>query len=167
MTRQAETRANPHASALALRNRSAAIYVSGRLSRLDGSPVLPLQELAHDALRGLVLSRRFSCVGGKSAFRRGRYRFAMYGELGDDASAAGLAHDLYAFTGGMREWSDGLATFVACFSGPAALDEGVFEDRLWRQLQLLHDLDRDGWDPNVSADPEDPSFSFSFAGQSF
>jgi FPC/CPF motif-containing protein YcgG len=40
---------------------------------------------------------------------------------------------------------------------------------LWRQLQYLHGADAEhfGWDPNVSSDPRDPHFSFSFGGRAF
>jgi FPC/CPF motif-containing protein YcgG len=64
---------------------------------------------------------------------------------------------------------DPFATFVSTFDGPVDLDDVGFERLLWRQLQLLHDVDRRRWpwDLRVSADPTDPRFSFSVAGHAF
>ena len=56
---------------------------------------------------------------------------------------------------------------MAVFDGPVYLSEGKFEQLLWRQLQLLHEQDKEALDKEVSADPEDPDFSFSFAGKGF
>jgi FPC/CPF motif-containing protein YcgG len=60
-----------------------------------------------------------------------------------------------------------MRAFVAVFRGPIAADEIAFEQRLWRQLQHLHELDELGtaWDPGVSDDPESSQFSFSFGGR--
>jgi FPC/CPF motif-containing protein YcgG len=62
-----------------------------------------------------------------------------------------------------------LTAFIAIFTGRAPASERAFERRLWSQLQLLHERDDPamGWDPTVSADPDDPRFSFSFAGTAF
>jgi FPC/CPF motif-containing protein YcgG len=47
------------------------------------------------------------------------------------------------------------------------LDEIEFETLVWLQLNALHQQDaaQFDWDPNVSSDPADPHFSFSFGGQ--
>jgi FPC/CPF motif-containing protein YcgG len=59
-----------------------------------------------------------------------------------------------------------MTAFVAVFTGRAPATEQAFERRLWTELQRLHDRDDQaaGWDPTVSADPNDPHFSFSFGG---
>jgi hypothetical protein len=56
---------------------------------------------------------------------------------------------------------------VAIFEAPQDADEQAFERALWAQLQALHDADEAPWDPSVSDDPDDPHFSFSFAGMAF
>ena len=53
------------------------------------------------------------------------------------------------------------------FERPLETDEESFERSLWAQLQQLHDADPAPWDPAVSSDPDDPHFSFSFAGTAF
>jgi FPC/CPF motif-containing protein YcgG len=82
---------------------------------------------------------------------------------------AGLARDLFEFVEDLPSIGGGFTTFLATFRGPNAIDEVDFERLLWAQLQGLYEQDRlhHGWDPSVSSDPEDPDFSFSFAGRAF
>jgi FPC/CPF motif-containing protein YcgG len=131
--------------------------------------VTPLEEFVHDSLRALVLNPRFSCVGAKAAIRRGQYRAGLYGTLGSRGAVAGLARDLFEFVEDLPHIGGGFTTFLASFRGPNVADEMDFERLLWAQLQGLYEQDRlhHGWDPAVSADPEDPDFSFSFAGRAF
>ncbi len=61
-------------------------------------------------------------------------------------------------------------SFVVLFRGPLSLTEAEYENALWDRIQSL--TDKDGWhgqshDPRVSADPTDPHFSLSFAGEAF
>jgi FPC/CPF motif-containing protein YcgG len=84
---------------------------------------------------------------------------------GDDADTS---EDRIPFLEGEgRVRASEYATFVAIFERPREVDEIVFERLFWKQLRALHDHDaaRFEWDPHVSADPADPHFSFSFAGQ--
>lgn len=129
----------------------------------------PLMELVHDSFRALVLSPRFSCVGAKSALHRGTYRMGMYGEMNTPGTNAGLARDIFAFVQEQPYMESGFTTFIATFAEPHPVDEVDFERLLWQQLQALHDLDAPlhAWDTSVSSDPENPAFSFSFAGRAF
>jgi uncharacterized protein len=45
----------------------------------------------------------------------------------------------------------------------------TFETLLWRQLAALHDLSKPNfeWNTAVSKEPDDPRFSFSFAGSAY
>lgn len=61
-------------------------------------------------------------------------------------------------------------TMVVVYEGPDDLSETEFEQHLWARAQSLSD--KDAWvgyrpDPSVSADPDDPHFSLSFAGEAF
>lgn len=158
-TSRSAARSHAHA------NRSYAVDPSGRLiAGDDGRPPTALAELVHDAFRGLVGSRRFSCVGAKSAVQQGQYRFGLYGALASRTTTVALARDLQAFARAYPSARGPFASCVASFTGPAAVDERAFEALLWRQLQLLHDADSDAWNPKVSDDPDHASFAFSFAG---
>ena len=110
----------------------------------------------------------FPCLAGKGVVQRQNYTLGVYGRLGTSDSAAFLARDLAAFTrqvGGAEE----LSSCVAVFTEPLDATEEEFERALWQQLQHLHDRDDPAarWDPRVSSNPEDPRFSFSFAGHAY
>ena len=165
-----ERRANPFDGELAQANSAYASFRGGGLVREPcGGPVTPLQEFVHDSLRALVLNPRFSCVGAKAAIRRGQYRTGLYGTIGSRGAVAGLARDLFDFVEDLPHIGGDFTTFVASFGGPHVVDEADFEQLLWAQLQGLYEQDRlhHGWDQAVSADPDDPNFSFSFARRAF
>ena len=165
-----ERRPNPFGGELALSNSSYAAFRGKRLVRVpSGEPATPRMEYVHDSFRALVSNSRFSCVGAKAAVGGGSYRVGLYERLGSPEAAAGLARDLFFFVEEQGELGGGFSTFVASFVEPTAADEAAFEGLLWEQLQRLHEEDRrhHGWDPSVSADPEDPRFAFSFAGMAF
>ena len=124
-----------------------------------------LTEFVHHGLRSLVLDEHFTCVAAKAALRQGGYRFGLYGELGSPAATAGLARDLFTFIAERETFDSTFVTFVASFAGPPPPDEAAFEHDLWATLQQLHALDAPlhHWDGTVSADADDPHFSFSFA----
>lgn len=121
----------------------------------------------HGAFRAFVLDPQYTCVGAKSAINSDSYRLGVYDELAGVTATAALARDLAAFTRQVDEIDAAFATFVAVFERPLATDEESFERALWAQLQRLHDADPTPWDPAVSSDPDDPHFSFSFAGTAF
>jgi FPC/CPF motif-containing protein YcgG len=129
----------------------------------------PLAELIHHSFRAHVLKSEFPCVGAKAAINNNTYRFGLYEEMNAPATSAGLAHDLWEYERERPEFETEYATFIASFLAPVVSDELEWESRLWAQLQSLHDLDRPhhAWDPTVSDDPNDPGFSFSFAGTGF
>lgn len=123
----------------------------------------------HGDFRAHVLGPGFSCVGARAAVRNNTYRFGLYDELGAAATTSALAYDLCEYARERPAFETDFATYVACFAAPAPADEAEWERLLWSQLQGLHDLDHahHAWDPTVSSDPEDPAFSFSFAGTAF
>jgi uncharacterized protein len=124
---------------------------------------------AHAAFRELVLRPGFSCIGAKAAFHDDAYGFAVYQDFGSDESAAGLCRDLCDFAHSDVVENNAYATLVSVFREPRDIDEMTFEQLLWQQLHRLHVADsvHFAWDPSVSANPEDPQFSFSFAGRAF
>jgi FPC/CPF motif-containing protein YcgG len=163
-------RENPFCGDLARANSSAAVRRGKKLVRVPpGAPVSPLQDLVHDSFRALVLSPAFSCVGARSAVRRGNYRLGLYARMGSAAATAGLARDLFDFAKEQANLGREFSTFVAVFEGPTGIGEGEFEGLLWAQLQRLHEDDRrhHGYAPAASPDPEDEEFAFSFAEEAF
>ena len=161
---------NPFASDAARAHSSYHGWHGGELVRLlETAPTGPFARVANDAFRSFVLDDAFSCLGAKSALRRGTYRLGAYARLDDPDVTEGLARDLYAFASERRGFESDFTTYVAVFAQRGHPDEAAFERALWSQLQRLHDLDAHyhAWDPRVSADPADPQFSFSVAGSAF
>lgn len=141
---------------------------AGILSRpYEPEPPTPLTQLVHEGFRALALSERFSCVGGRAAVRQETYRFGLYERMATSASTAALAIDLRAFLADDDLRGKPLTAFVASFVEPVPIDETSFEALLWQTLQQLHDGDDQPWADGRAPDPDDPAFSFSFAGTSF
>ena len=162
--------ATPFVDAAARRHSNYCAYDGTRLVRpFDDEPPSPLTAFVHDSVRALVLNEHFTCVGAKSALRHRAYRFGFYPALGSTAAAAGVAHDAATFVQDAAALAGEFTTFIASFDGPTIADEPSFERLLWTTLQQVHDRDaaHHAWDPGVSADPEDPGFSFSIAGTAF
>ncbi len=126
--------------------------------------------LVGDAFRARVLEESFACLGARSALGSGRSRISLYADMGDSEGTRRLARDLARFAG-LQDTTDhtGFSSFVAAFTGPMDVGEGRFEQKMWQQLQDLHDVDARvyGWDPCFSSDPDDPSFAFSIGGRAF
>jgi len=121
------------------------------------------------AFRGFVLNPQFVCLGAKASVNHETYRLGVYDRLASPEATAGLSHDLCEFLREVWAADNEFTTFVATFREPTDLDEVGFEEQLWAQLQMLHDRDAalHDWDPAVSSNPDDPHFSFSFAGHAF
>lgn len=162
-------RHNPYNSEIALMNSSYAAFQNGRLVYLldQEKSVFALAEFVHGQIRALFLEPKFVCVGAMAAINEGTYRFGMYGTMDSSEATAGLCRDLFAFVDEQDEIDSNFTTFIASFSSPNPNDEKHFEHLVWNQLQSLHDHDLCVWDTTVSSDPEDPHFSFSFAGRAF
>ena len=129
-------------------------------------------EEVEQAFRERVLEREFSCLGAKSAVRKGNFHLATLGRLGSGQNAESLAKalDEYLDQCGARErMPKSFHTFIACYEREEAMGEEDFERRLWAELQALHELDAAShdWAPHVSADPDDPRFAYSFGGVAF
>ena len=161
---------NPFGNEIALKNSA--------LHWPNGTDLIPADDAAqggsflheaHAAFRDIVLQEGFSCIGAKAAFHAQAYGFAVYSKLGSIDSNTGLCRDLCHFTQSGVAKQNEFATFVSVFRGPLLLDEVQFEELLWRQLHDLHEASRKhfGWDGSVSSNPENPEFSFSFAGRAF
>lgn len=127
----------------------------------------------HDLARRFISNVEqpsFPCVGAKSALARGQMDILVARDL---RSAWDDLRILPALTATVAKYKADRAIFrtlVVVFEGPTELCEQTFEQHLWARAQSLSD--KDAWvgyrpDPSVSADPEDPHFSLSFAGEAF
>jgi FPC/CPF motif-containing protein YcgG len=133
------------------------------------------EELGHDQEIGRIneeFVRRidateYPCVGAKSALHTNQYRLGSYGKMGEHDTTLRLGEDLKTYIQETLASDSKYMTMVAAFEDEVT-SEIDFEQKLWKQLQALHDMDGDApWDPSVSNDPDDPNFSFSFNGSAF
>jgi FPC/CPF motif-containing protein YcgG len=118
------------------------------------------------AIEAMVLHPDYPCLGARSVFNRHRATVVVLDDLAGPESTRQLAEALTTF-GTDTDRSAGFASLVAVFRGASPGDEAQFERQLWRQLQLLHEVDDDEWNPDVSPDPADPHFAFSLAGTAY
>jgi FPC/CPF motif-containing protein YcgG len=117
--------------------------------------------------RSWILEPAFTCVGARSVVQRNRYRLHLYDEMGQAAATDTLAADLASFARTQDIEDPAFSTFAAAFRSPQGCDETAFEALLWHQLGELHQRDRAPWDADVSDDPANSRFAFSFAGRAF
>ncbi|MBA4109051.1 MAG: hypothetical protein C0487_05615 [Leptothrix sp. (in: Bacteria)] len=130
----------------------------------------PTPHPAHARLKQKIMDPGFPCVAARSVINRQTYRLGSYGALGSSEAALAICHDLYAFSDELPPGQAQFTSFFAMFDGPLGqLTELEFEALLWRQLQLIHEVDARHfeWDATVSKDPDDPKFSFSVGGRAF
>ena len=160
---------NPFNTAAAVSNSNLHVIVNGRLTLCDSNAkVSPVVEQLHRAFGDFVARPEFPCLAAKAAFHDEAYGFAVYHQLASTDSTDGLCRDLVHFQ--QRPIADRqYTTFISIFLEPIETSEIEFENLLWQQLRMLHRLDAVffEWDPEVSYRPNDPHFSFSFAGQAF
>lgn len=139
----------------------------------EGAGVNEVSTRIHDALRDRVQGTEFPCVGAKSAFNRSAYAVGVYNSMSTPEATASLHHDLSQFFKFGREeqcrTKELFVTFIAVYPDEQVKDEKDFHHALWRQLQLLHEKDKENyaWDPRVESDVESDNFSYSLGGSAF
>jgi len=153
----------------ALENSSYGAFDGTHLLLPEGAPNARMTEEVHGALRALLHDPDFPCVGAKSVINQNSYRFGLYQQITEERSTAGLAHDLFRFTQERPTLDGEFTSFIASFIEPKLRTPKEFEELLWKQLEALHLANREffAWNPDVSSNPADPTFSFSFGGDAF
>lgn len=153
----------------ALANRSYGRWDGAHLI-VEGAEKAPVMAAeVHHALRAVLHDPAFPCVGAKSVVNQASYRFGLYTRLASPEATAGLAYDLFEFVQERPRIQGDFTSYIACFLEPKVITTKQFEKLLWRQLHTLHEADREhfAWNDAVSADVDDPQFSFSFANKAF
>ena len=132
-------------------------------------PIPPLALTAFNGLLDHIRNETFSCIGAKAALNSGLFRTGFYSEMNLASTTRTLAGDLTSFVREQGAAGSNYSSFAAIFAAPQIEDELSWERMLWKQLNDLHALDAPvfDWDPSVSGDPADPTFSFSFARTGF
>lgn len=138
-----------------------------RFPSKDSCGATPDIHSVEEQFAAFIADSGFPCLGARAAFNSDSYMTKVYNELAHPACSEQVALDLQHFQHSEMRRTKDFATFVAIFHKPRDTNENDFEELFWLQLQQLHRIDARsyGWDPTVSPDPNDPHFSFSFAGQ--
>ncbi|TPE46207.1 guanitoxin biosynthesis heme-dependent pre-guanitoxin N-hydroxylase GntA [Pontibacter mangrovi] len=128
----------------------------------------PVQELLQH-ISEKISAPEYPCVGAKAALNSRQIRVGTYTRMADAASTKQLGEDLKAYIAETLASESEYMTMIAVFNEEAPATEEDFEQKLWAQLQLLHDTDasEQPWDLEVSSNPEDSDFSFSYNGTAF
>ncbi len=110
----------------------------------------------------------YPCVGAKAALNSNQYRVGIYGAMGAEETTLQLGADLKRYITEVKDADSDYLSMIAVFE--EEVDSEIdFENKLWLQLQKLHDSEKHDyqWDQGVSHNPEDNDFSFSFFETAF
>ncbi|AKD02360.1 guanitoxin biosynthesis heme-dependent pre-guanitoxin N-hydroxylase GntA [Pontibacter korlensis] len=122
----------------------------------------------HSSIVEKISDTEYPCVGAKAAINSNQYRLGVYSSMGADETTRQLGEDLKSYTAETLSAESEYMTLIAVFTDEA-VSEIDFEEKLWLQLQKLHDSEKhlQLWDPTVSNNPDDNDFSFSYNGTAF
>ncbi|PZD76713.1 guanitoxin biosynthesis heme-dependent pre-guanitoxin N-hydroxylase GntA [Mesonia sp. K7] len=114
-----------------------------------------------------ILGKNHPCLMAQTVFQMKEVTIKQYPEMGSKASAVQMLEDIKDYLGSYDFEENNFQTFIATFPFTPIPSERVFEELLWQQLQWLHEVDDQAWDPSVSDNPDHHQFSFSLAGKAF
>ncbi|AKD04156.1 hypothetical protein PKOR_15005 [Pontibacter korlensis] len=123
----------------------------------------------YQSIANKVSDTEYPCVGAKAALNSSQLRIGIYGKMATAASTEQLGSDLKHYIKETLAANSEYMTMIAVFTEEGPATELEFEEKLWAQLQLLHNSDDNPhpWDPDVSSNPQDSNFSFSYNKTAF
>jgi FPC/CPF motif-containing protein YcgG len=122
---------------------------------------------AKASFKKFIIDENHPCVMAQTVFSMDKVDLHEYEDFGAKSAARKILEDLRTYISNYDFTSNDFFTFIATFSGRKIFSEKQFEELLWKQLQFLHEVDDQPWDPSVSNDPSNEKFSFSLAGKAF
>ncbi|WP_299759484.1 guanitoxin biosynthesis heme-dependent pre-guanitoxin N-hydroxylase GntA [uncultured Pontibacter sp.] len=116
-----------------------------------------------------ISDMEYPCVGAKAALNSKQIRLGLYDSMATAETTEQLGRDLKHYIAETIAAESEYMTMVAVFKDEKPATELSFEKKLWEQLQFLHNSDDspNPWDPEVSSNPSDTNFSFSYNGTAF
>lgn len=136
-------------------------------NRVMNDNIINLTEHCLSTFKQFVLNADYPCVMARALCKIDDVDFHIYEDFGGVTAAKAILVDLQDFISKYNTAAGKYTSFVAAFPLADSFSERGFESLLWKQLQLLHNLDSNPWDREVSGDPEDDNFSFSLLGKAF
>jgi FPC/CPF motif-containing protein YcgG len=103
----------------------------------------------------------------QTVFEMDSVDFHSYANFGTRETGKFMMQDIKTYIENYDFNSNEFFTFIAGFDENTKYSEKEFEALLWQQLQHLHDLDNEPWDPDVSNNADSEEFSFSLFKRAF
>lgn len=115
-----------------------------------------------------IVENDHPCLMAQAVIKSSNVVIKEYEAMGSAGNSRRILQDITAFLASYNFQSEEFHSFIAVFDNHKAYSEPEFEELLWEELQSLHLADHQNeWDPAVSANPDDASFSFSVGGKAF
>jgi FPC/CPF motif-containing protein YcgG len=128
---------------------------------------IPADQAIEVAFKDFILTKDHPCMMAQNVFGQDHLDLYAYNEFPSRETAQKIYKDLKNYIENYDFESNEFYTFLAVFKGQKSFSETQFETALWKQLEFLHHIDNEVWDPDVSDDPEKKDFSFSIGGKAF
>lgn len=119
------------------------------------------------SFKEFIINKNHPCVMARSLFTNDDVEIHSFAELGSKKTAEELLKAIEQYLLCYNFEDKKFETLIAVFPNEEIISELEFEEKMWKQLQLLHNIDSHPWDSEVSSNPEDSKFSFSIAGKAF
>lgn len=119
------------------------------------------------SFKEFIINKNHPCVMARSLFTNDDVEIHSFAELGSKKTAEELLKAIEQYLLRYNFEDKKFETLIAVFPNEEIISELEFEEKMWKQLQLLHNIDSHPWDSEVSSNPEDSKFSFSIAGKAF
>jgi len=119
------------------------------------------------SFQNFIIAEDHPCIMAQTVFKMKDVSIKEYAGFGTKNTAEHILNDLEDYLEDYDFSTNSLKTFIATFPSEIIPDEITFENKLWQQLGLIHELDNKPWDPTVSSDPDNHNFSFSILGHAF
>jgi uncharacterized protein len=125
-----------------------------------------------DRFRDFLSDIDYPCLGARSVLRRSGLGVVVAPSLADLDAGDALTRICAALRAAATAAppTGGVASFrstAVVFGGPVPRTEEEFEEAVWSVLRRLAAVDTRPWADQVSSDPGDSRFGFSFAGTAF
>ena len=143
------------------------ITLKNKISKSERNPIVAEEQKIKAEFSEFILENNHPCVMAQTVFSMDKVDFHVYENFGSKNTAIKILKDLKQYIDNYDFESKEFLTFMAVFKGRKNFTEEQFEDLLWSQLNLLHEVDTDEWDKEVSDDPNNKDFSFSLGGKAF
>lgn len=121
------------------------------------------------SFRDFIMQDNYPCVGARASVNSNNYCIGVFNSMLDYSSAEDLAFGLYEYILRAKQKNTLFLSFIAVFKNDSFKSELEFEESLWLLFSKLHDVNQQffAWNPDVSSNPEDSDFSYSFGGEAF